>query len=308
MCLLLVCTIIAAGKVKPKSAFLRNGEVWTVKEDGSGLRQLTKDGRAKHHPVWSPDGSRIAYHLDFDGSGNSEIIIISAKRGEVLKTLALPARSSAETPNINAILGMEWLNSNRLAYEGHINPSLSEYRVVDLRSSKVIRTELGSCFSWSPDRQKLAVCGWLPHFAASETSREYVQINGRTVYTLPKGRLVDNIASDLSWSPDSSKVAFLERDDTVKRTKLVILGSGERKITVNLTPKNDFTGVFTWLNDNTLVAQGNDGVWAYSYPRRTSVTLPQRSKRLFGQQARSAQARANLAVSLDAKEASWWPN
>jgi Tol biopolymer transport system component len=49
--------------------------VWTVNVDGSGLQQLTE---AKHNmrPVWSPDGSKIAFESTRDGS--REIYVMSA--------------------------------------------------------------------------------------------------------------------------------------------------------------------------------------------------------------------------------------
>jgi dipeptidyl aminopeptidase/acylaminoacyl peptidase len=307
-CLLLACTMVASGKGKDKAVFLRNNEVWIVNEDGSGLKQLTKDGRGKHHPVWSPDGRKIAYHLDFDSSGKAEIIIIGAERGEALKALALPASSAAGTPAINSILGMEWLNSDRFAYEGHVNPSMSEYRVVDLTSGRIIRTVPGSCFHWSPDRKKLAVCGWLPHFSAPQTLHQFVQINGRTVYTLPKGSLVDYVASDFSWSADSTKVAFLERDDTVDKTKLVILSIDRRRISAILSPKTDVTRGVLWLNNEALVVQGDNSVWAYSYARQRLAKLSASLRQAFEQHVRAARVRENLVGSLKGNEASWWPN
>ncbi|MBB4664439.1 PD40 domain-containing protein [Conexibacter arvalis] len=40
-------------------AFVRGGQVWTVRPDGRGLRQLTRRGGLR--PAWSPHGSRIAF-------------------------------------------------------------------------------------------------------------------------------------------------------------------------------------------------------------------------------------------------------
>ena len=36
-------------------------EIATVNMDGTGKRRLTEDGYFDHYPVWSPDGSRIAF-------------------------------------------------------------------------------------------------------------------------------------------------------------------------------------------------------------------------------------------------------
>jgi dipeptidyl aminopeptidase/acylaminoacyl peptidase len=308
VCLVLACSMAAYGKGKARAVFVQDNEIWTVKEDGSGLKQLTKDGRAKHHPVWSPDGHRIAYHLDFDTSGKASLIIIGAELGEVVKTISLQSRSADGVLEINAILHMEWLTSESLAYEGHINPSLSDHRVVELTSGKVIRTASGSCFRWSPDKKKLAVCGWLPHFNAPETLQRYVQINGKTVYTLPNGRLVDYIVGEFSWSADSARIAFLERDETVNRTKLVILETGGGRIIATVPSNIDVTRGVVWLSSEAAVVVRDDkSVWAYSYARRRFVKLSPRLKRVFDQRLRTDGAREKLVVSLKGNEPSWWP-
>jgi Tol biopolymer transport system component len=47
-------------------------EIYLVRADGSGLRQITQEGGS--WPVWSPDGSRIAFirNLRIDDAGNYE--------------------------------------------------------------------------------------------------------------------------------------------------------------------------------------------------------------------------------------------
>ena len=62
---------------RPTRATSRAGDIYTVRADGTGLRQLTNSSSAfgsDQAPVWSPDGTRIAYR-GYHGSQNSVEVI-----------------------------------------------------------------------------------------------------------------------------------------------------------------------------------------------------------------------------------------
>jgi Tol biopolymer transport system component len=55
-------------------------DVYVMNADGSGQRRLTQNSRNNVHPVWSPDGSRVAYVSQYrihviraDGSGETQV-------------------------------------------------------------------------------------------------------------------------------------------------------------------------------------------------------------------------------------------
>jgi TolB protein len=61
-------------------AFVRNGNIFTVRADGTGIRQITTDGR-NFAPRWSPDGQRIAFQhaselwaMRADGTGKHRVV------------------------------------------------------------------------------------------------------------------------------------------------------------------------------------------------------------------------------------------
>ena len=55
-------------------------EVWAVRPDGAGLRQLTRLGRDVVEFAWSPDGTRLA--LTADREGDVDLLLVAAATGE----------------------------------------------------------------------------------------------------------------------------------------------------------------------------------------------------------------------------------
>jgi Tol biopolymer transport system component len=63
-------------------AFVRGGQIFRVRSDGTGLVQLTSDG-VNSEPAWAPDGQRIAFVSEQGGS--SDIYVMNADGSNVVR-------------------------------------------------------------------------------------------------------------------------------------------------------------------------------------------------------------------------------
>ena len=60
-------------------AFIYAQDLWIANRDGSNPKRLTIDEGVESSPVFSPDGSMIAFNAQYDG--NSDVFIIPTSGG-----------------------------------------------------------------------------------------------------------------------------------------------------------------------------------------------------------------------------------
>ena len=69
-------------------AFVRDGQIFRVRSDGTGLVQLTSDGM-NSEPAWAPDGARIAFVREGaptpEGWVTSDIYVMNADGSNVVR-------------------------------------------------------------------------------------------------------------------------------------------------------------------------------------------------------------------------------
>lgn len=74
-------------------AFAYKGDIFTIPFGGGEARRLTASEAYECQPIWSPDGSRIAYASD--RNGGFDVYVMPAKGGEALR---LTYNSTSEKP------------------------------------------------------------------------------------------------------------------------------------------------------------------------------------------------------------------
>src|SRR5947208_15241832 len=80
--LILTAAVFLASPASGKVVFLKGDEIAAAKEDGSDLKELTRDKLKKSQPHWSPDGSKISYWVAGSSAANPKthatIVVITA--------------------------------------------------------------------------------------------------------------------------------------------------------------------------------------------------------------------------------------
>jgi Tol biopolymer transport system component len=172
-------------------------DIYVMRTDGTGLRQLTNDTYRDRVARWSPDGNRIAFHSN--RSGHTEIWIIHPDGSglqQLTQVMDPPAACPVWSPD-----------ARRLAYlvEGQGTFIMDVDRPWNQQSPQAVppirpaQSWFGA-WSWSPDGRRLA--GW-------EERQENV-LPGIVVYSLASQQFerITDFGADPVWLSDSRRLIF----------------------------------------------------------------------------------------------------
>ncbi len=214
--------LVVFGAAQQPTVECRDGEIWLAR-DGSAPVLLANDRCYKSRPLWSPDGSKFAYFTNTTEDRPScptEVVLYSS---DGTRLRSIPALDKG-----NAVNRIEWLGDSRIGIDTHINPSLGQYRIVDAMTGSEVSSCTGFGFVPSPDFTRVAHAGWIPHFAPPFARNEYLMVDDRIVYPSgagdnpnlaredPQDQLLyrdihEFVAPFFVWSPDGTRIAFVER-------------------------------------------------------------------------------------------------
>jgi Tol biopolymer transport system component len=207
-------------------AYERGNDIWVVRADGTGARAITSDRAEDTWPVWSPDGTRLAF-MRSPKNRPTEIVVVAID-GRKIRRLATIKRGINPT----------WSPDGRqIAFEQERGETNAAIEIAETSSGRVQRTlSSGDAVyepAWSPDGS------WIAFVRSGDLV--VVHPDGSSLHALVRGRAGFGL-SDLAWSPDGDRIAFVAQNGEEPGEVDSVTLDGER---VRLAPTKGHLSQFT---------------------------------------------------------------
>lgn len=193
-------------------AAVRDGAV-CASVDGGALRCFGQASSRARLPVWSRDGTKIAFVDDADPAVALAWLVVLDQHGQPLSRLPIKPLAAGEVQGgMRFVESVEWLGTDRVVVSGTINPSSTESLVYDLSRRVVVAAYVDDAqgASFSPDGRHVLLVDGAPHFTAAAARAPVLRLDGRPVLSgLPAD---PGALGPVRWSADRSRFAFMARD------------------------------------------------------------------------------------------------
>lgn len=249
----LMTTLVPAHGDPVKILFINGTEIFVSSGGGEQPRQVTADGTEKYLPVWSKDGSMIAFVKTVpDGQALGNLVVID-ENGRLLQTL-LFRRAEDFAGGMRFIESLEWLGRDRIAISGSVNPSLTETAIVDLATG----TEQGRIFDdgpgadFSPDGKHFVYSSGSPHFTPESNREPALYVDYARVFPEKGSRI--RFVSGRRWSPDSEQVAVVALDPATKRQTMIVWSGDDKVSEAPVTIPSESIDDLLWSGSNVVIS------------------------------------------------------
>jgi len=153
-------------------AFIYAEDLWVANLDGSQPKRLTIDEGVESNPMFSPDGSLIAFSAQYDG--NTDVYVIPVEGGIPKRLTWHPAADMVKgfTPDGRSVL----FTSNRVAF----NNRYSQLFTVPITGGQEVQLEIPNAFTatYSPDGK------WMAYTPIADAFRQWKNYRGGSAATI----------------------------------------------------------------------------------------------------------------------------
>jgi TolB protein len=244
-----------------------NGEIFLIHADGSEPKNLTLSKCLNSFPAWSPDGKKIAFACDFDGTMNIYVMDPNGNQTKQLTKSNEPTWHPSWSPDGKKIVFSRKMptgsgifvmdadgdNEKQIAQDA-ADPAWSPdgkkilftsrrsgagYRVYVMDTSGANVTELtfnsnqmGHTFpAWSPDGKKIA---WTD-LAGQDLELFVADADGKNVKQLT---MLGGVNTYAAWSPSGKQIAFHHSEGNQSGALyLMDADGGNQRVLLNDEPK-----------------------------------------------------------------------
>jgi TolB protein len=212
-------------------------QIYVMDVNGANVRQLTSSGN-NYAPVWSPDGTRIAF--DSDRYGDRDIFVMNADGSHQAQLTSDPAedREPAWSPDGSLIAFQSDRYTPRDVFV--MNPDGSNQRALTNTNA------VDALPDWSPDGTRIV-------FASDRDGRD---VNGE-IYVMDtfggnQTRLTNQAGHDFApmWSPDGRRIVFYSERDGNRN---IYLMNADGSNQIRLTSDDAVDESATWTADGTQI-------------------------------------------------------
>ena len=214
---------------------------------GSGRENLMclQAGLRDEAFAWAPDGSRLAYAEDFNGTTSLYIV---DETGSRLFHRTIPAQ----------VWGLSWSpDSQRVAVTAAIGPGILVFEADGTPAELVSPAPAYGRPAWAPDGQAIAfLC-----FKNDLIGICSLQLDGSGFSYVEFGRDFPYIKKDLQWSPDGKRLAFVAVQPSGYNDIFLVNPDGQDLLQLTDPPAGDSDPAWSPDGASLVFSSSRDGNW-----------------------------------------------
>ena len=224
-------------------ALAKDGDILVMDRLGGDIRPLVVGPELDEEPLFSPDGTKLAFLRLTDREGFRALMVADADGSNIVQVTPEPLELSmwSFAPHGRSLIAVVSIDNEWRVVVLPVDPAAAP-DVLDVRLPSRM---LINAPSFRPtDPEEILVVGQLDPAPGGIIVVDLVTGGSRTIVQ------PDGSVSDVAWSPDGESISYNLWDGTSTRSRIVA-ADGSRDRALEDVPETEFPQVSPWSNDGT---------------------------------------------------------